>query len=152
MSRTKYDYVIVGAGLAGVSAAEGIREIDANGSILLVGDEAHLPYDRPPLSKKLWFGKKTVPEIALHDRAFYDTNGIDLTLGERVVGLDRSAKSVTTDKGRTRGFRKLLIATGGAPPAFSRFRAEPSPTFATTAAWTTFTKSNRRRPRAGRRW
>lgn len=115
MGRTKYDYVILGAGLAGVSAAEGIREIDPEGSVLLVGDEPHLPYDRPPLSKKLWFGKKTVAEIVLHDRAYYETAGIALALGERAVGIDRSAKIVTTDKGRPRGFRKLLIATGGAP-------------------------------------
>ena len=115
MTETKYDYAIVGAGLAGVSAAEGIREIDSRGSILLLGSERHLPYDRPPLSKKLWLGKKTVVDIALHDRAYYKSAAIDLTLEETAVGLDRSARTITTDKGRTWSFRKLLIASGGTP-------------------------------------
>jgi hypothetical protein len=58
MSEPSYTYVIVGGGLAGASAVQGIRERDENGSVLLIGSEEHLPYDRPPLSKKLWFGKK----------------------------------------------------------------------------------------------
>ena len=115
MAKKKYDYVIVGAGLAGVSAAEGIREIDSRGSILLIGSERHLPYDRPPLSKKLWLGKKTVADIVLHDQAYYTSAAIDLSLEETAVGLDRSAKAVTTDKGHIRRFRKLLLATGGNP-------------------------------------
>lgn len=115
MSETKHDYVIVGAGLAGVSAAEGIREIDSRGSILLIGSERHLPYDRPPLSKKLWLGKKTVADIILHDPSFYESSAIDLALEETAVELDRSAKAVTTDKGHIRRYRKLLLATGGNP-------------------------------------
>jgi 3-phenylpropionate/trans-cinnamate dioxygenase ferredoxin reductase subunit len=117
MSETKHDYVIVGAGLAGVSAAEGIREIDSRGSILLIGSERHLPYDRPPLSKKLWLGKKTVADIILHDPSYYESAAIDLALEETAVGLDRSAKAVTTDKGHIRRYRKLLLATGGNPRA-----------------------------------
>ena len=67
-----YQYVIVGAQLTGASAAAGIREIDRNGSILLMGREEHLPYNRPPLSKQLWLGKKTVEEIFLHEAGFYE--------------------------------------------------------------------------------
>ena len=55
MPEKTYDYVIAGGGLAGASAVQGIRELDKKGSLLLVGGEQHLPYDRPPLSKKLWF-------------------------------------------------------------------------------------------------
>lgn len=62
-----YDYMIVGGGLAGASAVEGIRELDEVGSILLSGKESHLPYDRPPLSKQLWFGKQQVEDIFVHD-------------------------------------------------------------------------------------
>ena len=115
MAEKKYDYVIVGAGLAGVSAAEGVREIDSRGSILLIGSERHLPYDRPPLSKKLWLGKKTVADIVLHDQAYYQSAAIDLMLDETAVELDRSARVVTTGKGHTCRFRKLLLATGGNP-------------------------------------
>jgi 3-phenylpropionate/trans-cinnamate dioxygenase ferredoxin reductase subunit len=56
MAEQSYTYIIVGAGLAGGFAADAIRERDRKGSVLLVGDEKHLPYDRPALSKKLWFG------------------------------------------------------------------------------------------------
>ncbi|MGC1454468.1 MAG: FAD-dependent oxidoreductase, partial [Nitrospirota bacterium] len=63
MGDQSYKYVIVGGGLAGASAVEGIRERDKEGAILLIGAEKHLPYDRPPLTKKLWFGKKKVEEI-----------------------------------------------------------------------------------------
>jgi 3-phenylpropionate/trans-cinnamate dioxygenase ferredoxin reductase subunit len=60
MADERYAYIIMGGGLAGASAVEGIRELDKKGTILLVSAERHLPYDRPPLSKKLWFGKKKV--------------------------------------------------------------------------------------------
>jgi 3-phenylpropionate/trans-cinnamate dioxygenase ferredoxin reductase subunit len=107
-----YDYAIVGGGLAGVSAIQGIRELDAAGSILLVGEENHLPYDRPPLSKKLWFGKKKVEDIFLHDRAFYDQHAVTLALGAKAVQLDPDAKTLTTIQGETYGYGKLLLATG----------------------------------------
>ncbi|HEX7401631.1 MAG TPA: FAD-dependent oxidoreductase, partial [candidate division Zixibacteria bacterium] len=88
MPEYAYTYVIVGGGLAGVSAAQDIRERDKSGSILLIGGEKHLPYDRPPLSKKLWFGQKKVEEIFLHDWSFYDQNHIELALNTKVVSLD----------------------------------------------------------------
>ena len=73
------DYLIVGAGLAGASAVEGIREVDPNGSIIMLGAEDHLPYDRPPLSKKLWFRQQRVEDIFVHDPAFYDnSDGLQL--------------------------------------------------------------------------
>jgi NAD(P)H-nitrite reductase large subunit len=110
-----YDYVIVGGGLAGASAVEGIRERDAAGSILLVGEEDHLPYDRPPLSKKLWFGKKKVEEIFLHDRAFYDNHAVTLALGSKAVRLDPAAKTLTTASSAAYRYGKLLLATGCKP-------------------------------------
>jgi 3-phenylpropionate/trans-cinnamate dioxygenase ferredoxin reductase subunit len=109
------DYLIVGSGLAGVSAVEGIRERDTNGAITVIGAESHLPYDRPPLSKKLWFGKVEVKDIFLHDQDFYDRNGVTLLLGRRAVALDPQSRTVTDDKGERHQFRKLLLATGGAP-------------------------------------
>lgn len=81
MARADYRYVIVGGGLAGASAIAGIREVDTDGRILLIGAENHLPYDRPPLTKKLWFGKQTLEAITLHDRAWYEGNGVELLLG-----------------------------------------------------------------------
>jgi 3-phenylpropionate/trans-cinnamate dioxygenase ferredoxin reductase component len=111
----KYTYVIVGGGLAGASAVEGIRERDKIGSILLISTEKHLPYDRPPLSKKLWLGKKKVEDIFLHDRAFYDRSGVTLALDTEVTALDAHQKAVTTNNKTQFRFQKILLATGGAP-------------------------------------
>lgn len=112
---SRYDYVIVGGGLAGASAVRGIRQLDTNGSVLLMGEEKHLPYNRPPLSKNLWFGKTRVEEIFVHDRGFYDQNGVTVALGDKAVKLDPVGKTVTDMNGASYGFGKLLLATGGIP-------------------------------------
>jgi len=110
-----YRYVIIGGGLAGANAIEGIRERDAEGRILLLGAEKHPPYDRPPLSKKLWFGKQQLEDIFAHDQAFYAANWTDVGLGVNVVGMDTRSKTVACDDGATYSYGKLLLATGGAP-------------------------------------
>lgn len=115
MAEHACEYLIVGAGLAGASAVDGIRERDRNRSITMIGAEKHLPYDRPPLSKKLWFGKKKVKDIFLHDRAFYDKKGVTLVAGRRIVTLDVKNKTVNDSAGKRYRFKKLLLATGGAP-------------------------------------
>src|ERR1017187_2864994 len=107
-----FDYVIVGGGLAGASAVEGIREIDETGSILLVCGEDHLPYDRPPLSKELWFGKITEEQIFLHDQKFYDIHTVTLALGIKSVRIDPDKKTITNSNNNTFGYGKLLFATG----------------------------------------
>jgi 3-phenylpropionate/trans-cinnamate dioxygenase ferredoxin reductase subunit len=114
-----YRYLIVGGGLTAASAVEGIRELDKQGPILMIGAENHLPYNRPPLSKKLWFGDKKVEDIFVFDRAFYDKNNIQLRLGTRVVELDAENKKVTDDTGESYHFEKLLLATGGIPRRLS---------------------------------
>jgi 3-phenylpropionate/trans-cinnamate dioxygenase ferredoxin reductase subunit len=119
MAEQTYAYIIVGGGLAGASAVEGIRERDKKGAILLIGSEKHLPYDRPPLSKKLWFGKKKVEDIFIHDQAFYDQNGVVLSLGATVTSLDSKGKTVTTYGGKQYRYQKLLLATGGIPRTLS---------------------------------
>ncbi len=111
----QYTYIIVGAGLAGSSAIEGIRELDKTGGILLLGTEKHLPYDRPPLTKKLWFGKKKVEEIFLHDQDFYRQNNAVFASGVTAKTVDAKNRTVTADNGRTYRYEKLLLATGGAP-------------------------------------
>ena len=115
MAKTSYKYVIVGGGTAGASAVTAIRERDRNGPILLVGDEKHLPYDRPPLTKKLWFGKKKVEDIFFHDRDFYDSNGVTLSLGAKAVSVDAGKKAVRDAGGNVYSYEKLLLATGGIP-------------------------------------
>jgi 3-phenylpropionate/trans-cinnamate dioxygenase ferredoxin reductase component len=119
MAEQTCKYLIIGGGLAGASAVKGIREIDKAGSVVLVGSEKHLPYDRPPLSKKLWFGTKKVEEIFIHGNEFYSQNNVELMLGVSVIALDARQKRVTTDSGLKLGYEKLLIATGGAPRKLS---------------------------------
>ncbi|MBI3729467.1 MAG: FAD-dependent oxidoreductase, partial [Burkholderiales bacterium] len=110
----RYDYVIVGGGLAGASAVQGIRELDTKGSILLIGNEKHLPYDRPPLSKKLWFGQKKIEEIFLHDPDYYKNHSVTLALSTRASSIDPKNRTVTAGT-ETYGYGRLLLATGGAP-------------------------------------
>jgi 3-phenylpropionate/trans-cinnamate dioxygenase ferredoxin reductase component len=110
-----FAYVIVGAGLAGAAAVEGIRERDKQGSILLIGREKDLPYDRPPLSKQLWTGGKKVEEIVLHDEEFYKSNGVEMRLGVEVTGIDAAGHAVRDGEGNTYTYGKLLLATGGTP-------------------------------------
>ena len=114
MAQLKYRYIIVGGGVAGASAVTGIRAHDAKGSILLIASEKHLPYNRPPLSKKLWFGQQ-VEKIVVHGADFYEQQRVDLMLGSRVVGLDAGQKTVTDNSGTDYAFEKLLLATGGIP-------------------------------------
>lgn len=114
-----YEYVIAGGGLAGASAVSGIRERDREGKILLIGSERHMPYDRPPLSKKLWFGKKKVEDIFLNDKEFYAGTGVDLVMGSAVTAIDAEKKTVTDSGNRRYGYGKLLLATGGSPRTLS---------------------------------
>jgi NADPH-dependent 2,4-dienoyl-CoA reductase/sulfur reductase-like enzyme len=107
--------VIVGAGLAGASAIEGIREIDARGSILLLGREPHAPYHRPPLSKSLWRGDEKVEDIFVHDDAWYEKNGVERRFGVEVAALDPAARTVADRAGNLWRYEALLLATGGAP-------------------------------------
>lgn len=111
--RESYEYIVVGAGMAGDAAARGIREVDPAGTIALVGREPTAPVDRPALTKALW----TDPEFAF-DHVWLHTaedTGAELLLGESVVAIDRAAGTVTTDAGVTLGYGRLLLATSGRP-------------------------------------
>lgn len=108
---TQYKYLIIGGGMTAASAIDGIRERDAEGAIGLMTSETQQPYDRPPLSKALWTGKKTVEEImrpAAHANVTYH-------FGRQAQKLDLPARQVLDDQGDTHKFDKLLLATGGAP-------------------------------------
>jgi NADPH-dependent 2,4-dienoyl-CoA reductase/sulfur reductase-like enzyme len=108
-----YKYLIVGGGMTGDAAAQGIREVDPSGTIGLVSAEQHAPYNRPPLSKGLWKGD---PEEKIWRPA---PAGTDEVLGRRIVSLDLRGKRATDDQGTTYGFDKVLLATGGTPRRLS---------------------------------
>lgn len=115
MAAKEFKYVIVGAGTTGGSAVEGIREVDKDGAIALIGMESHLPYNRPPLSKKLWWGKKKVESIFLHDEKYYADNNVSVILGTKVIGIGAAQKTITDNRGEQYRYQKLLLATGGRP-------------------------------------
>ena len=104
--------VIVGASLAGATAAETLRTEGWSGGIVLIGSETSLPYERPPLSKGVLLGKDQTEVAQLHDQQWYDDNSIELRLGKTVTAIDPKAHSVTVDDGSQVSYGKLLIATG----------------------------------------
>ncbi len=115
LGKASFPYVIIGGGLAGASAVAGIREVDKNGAVLLVCSEPHLPYHRPPLSKGLWLGKKSIDDIYVYAANYYEDNGVTVVGGNPAVSIDTSNKTVACASGVEYSFQKLLIATGGAP-------------------------------------
>lgn len=110
-----HEYLIVGAGLAGASAAEAIRELDADGSVLMLGAEPVPPYHRPPLSKGLWLGKDNPDDIFVKTAEQWLAFGVTLRLGDTAAALDANGKHITTASGARIDFGKLLLATGGTP-------------------------------------
>jgi 3-phenylpropionate/trans-cinnamate dioxygenase ferredoxin reductase subunit len=104
------DYLIIGCGLTADSACRGIRELDRDGSILVIGDEPYPPYLRPPLSKGLWKGEE---EQAIWRGT--EELGVELRLGRPVAALDLDAHTATDDAGKPYGYKQLLLATGGRP-------------------------------------
>jgi 3-phenylpropionate/trans-cinnamate dioxygenase ferredoxin reductase component len=103
-------YLIIGGGMTGDAAVRGIRERDADSSIVLVGAEQHPPYARPPLTKGLWSGA----DEAKIWRGTEDA-GADLRLGRRIVSLDLNRRRATDDTGEEYTWETLLLATGGRP-------------------------------------
>jgi 3-phenylpropionate/trans-cinnamate dioxygenase ferredoxin reductase subunit len=110
-----YNYVIVGGGLAGASAVEGIRECNSDTSVLMIGYEPFFPYHRPPLTKGLWFGKKTLQDLFVKKDEYYTKHKIDVKHGTRVITIDPVSKSISVNTGMEYRFDKLLLATGGTP-------------------------------------
>jgi NADPH-dependent 2,4-dienoyl-CoA reductase/sulfur reductase-like enzyme len=105
-----FEYLIVGGGLAGDAAVRGIRELDPEGSIGMLGMEPYPPYVRPNLSKGLWKGKPI-------EKIWRNTAdlGAEMLLGRKVTGLDAMKKCARDEQGDEYTFDKLLLATGGSP-------------------------------------
>jgi NADPH-dependent 2,4-dienoyl-CoA reductase/sulfur reductase-like enzyme len=110
-----YDILIVGGGEAGRCAAEAARAADAGATIAIVGEEAWLPYDRPPLSKGALTDPAGIESCQKRDRNFYADSRIDLLLGRRVAAIDVPARTARLDGGEGVAWRKLVLATGSRP-------------------------------------
>ncbi|AII10627.1 NAD(P)/FAD-dependent oxidoreductase [Rhodococcus opacus] len=102
---------VVGGSLAGVQVVKTLRNRGFDGAITLVGDEVHLPYDRPPLSKSVLTGEADADTLGYLDRAWFDDHAIELRLGERATRLDITDRTIYTDSS-TLHFSDLVIATG----------------------------------------
>ncbi|MEF8812648.1 MAG: FAD-dependent oxidoreductase [Halovenus sp.] len=107
-------HVIVGDGIAGSSAAETIREMDADADITVITDEGEALYNRILIKE---FAKGKLPEapIAIHEPEWYAERDIDLELNTHVTTVDADAHEISTHAGETYAYDKLLVATGGTP-------------------------------------
>jgi 3-phenylpropionate/trans-cinnamate dioxygenase ferredoxin reductase component len=113
--------VIVGAGQAGVQVAVSLRQLKFEGEILLIGEEPHPPYQRPPLSKKYLMGEMEAARTWLRSEAYYERSRIDLRLATRVQAVDRARRTVELEGGAREPYDALVLATG------SRARTLPIP-------------------------
>lgn len=111
----KKQFIIVGGGLAGVSAAEELRKQGFDGGITIVGKENHAPYIRPPLSKGYLNGSDGLDAVYVHPETWYGENSIELMTGTKVFGVNAQDKEITISGGRPLSYDKLLLATGSSP-------------------------------------
>ena len=109
-----YKYLIIGAGMTADAAARGIRELDPDGEIVMIGSDHNPPYNRPPLTKGLWKGK---PLESIWRRT--QELSVELHLGRTARSIDPDNKVVRDDQGVNYPYEKLLLATGGTPRRLS---------------------------------
>jgi NADPH-dependent 2,4-dienoyl-CoA reductase/sulfur reductase-like enzyme len=107
--------VVVGASLAGLRACETLRTDGFGGAVTLIGAETHLPYDRPPLSKKVLAGEWEPERISLRQPDDIGGLGLDLRLGVPAVALDLDGRAVELADGTVVAFDGLILATGSVP-------------------------------------
>ncbi|KQZ68200.1 pyridine nucleotide-disulfide oxidoreductase [Rhodanobacter sp. Root561] len=106
-----HDYLIIGGGMAADAAAKAIREVDGAANVGIVGDDPAPPYQRPPLSKAMWKGDKSLADIDLATAG----SGTTLHPGRRIASLDRVAHVARDDRSDSYRYRRLLLATGATP-------------------------------------
>jgi len=106
-------FVIIGASLAGGSAAAALREDGFEGDITMIGAETRMPYSRPPLSKGYLRGEDRFEDQLVNPAAFYAERNINLRLGVRATAIDPGGKNVTLEGGERVPYDRLLVTTGG---------------------------------------
>lgn len=110
-----FKYLIVGGGGAAVSAVDGIRAYDPDGSIALVSRENHAPYRRPFLSKDLWFRADAADRLSYREPVYYREHGVELLLRREIVEIEPETHTAWDDRGGTLTYDRLLLATGVRP-------------------------------------
>jgi len=108
-------FVIIGAGAAGYTAAQTLREEGFRGNVVMITREDRAPYDRPNLSKDYLHGHAEPEWMPLRGEEFFKEHDIDLVLKKEVTRVDARTKTITFESGETMDYDALLVATGGAP-------------------------------------
>jgi 3-phenylpropionate/trans-cinnamate dioxygenase ferredoxin reductase component len=106
-------YLLIGGGYGSSRAAECLRQEGFGGRIIIVSEEPHLPYSRPPLCKRALKTSMDISRLPLRHTGFYEKHNIELLLGRKVVAIDRHARRVEVEGEGSLDYDKLLIATGG---------------------------------------
>jgi 3-phenylpropionate/trans-cinnamate dioxygenase ferredoxin reductase component len=111
----EYGLIIIGAGQAAAQCAVKTRDKGFQGSILIIGAEAYLPYQRPPLSKKYLSGELGYEELLIYPEDFYQGKNIEFKLNTKVSKILPKQNTVETDSGEVLRFQHLVIASGSRP-------------------------------------
>ncbi len=107
-------FLIIGGGIAGVSAAEAIRSLDPNADITIISDEHNLPYFRMSLTRYL-AGEVALEKLDLHDQTWYQANQIELLTDQRVEDILPKQKLAVLSDQRKIAYKKLILANGASP-------------------------------------
>jgi len=110
-----FDVAIVGTGHGGAQAAIQLRQLGFAGSIGMVGREAELPYERPPLSKEYLAGEKDFERMLIRPPRFWAERGVEMLTGREVVAVDPEARRLVCADGEAIGYEHLIWAAGGVP-------------------------------------
>ncbi|SHI48173.1 3-phenylpropionate/trans-cinnamate dioxygenase ferredoxin reductase subunit [Tessaracoccus bendigoensis DSM 12906] len=108
-------YVVIGGGLAGAKSVEELRDLDGEARIVLVGGEAHLPYERPPLSKEYLVGGKALEEFTPLAAGWFADNEVEARLGIFATDVDAAGRLVHLSDGSSLAYDGLILATGSRP-------------------------------------
>lgn len=110
-----FDTVIVGSGHGGAEAAIALHQLKYSGSVALITREAHLPYERPPLSKNYMAGTAAFDDILIRPAGFWQEAGTEFFLNKDIVHIDPQAKQLTSGCGQVFGYTHLIWAAGTVP-------------------------------------
>ncbi|MCK6208953.1 FAD-dependent oxidoreductase [Georgenia sp. EYE_87] len=130
---TLRNVVIAGASVAGLSAADALRQGGFDGSITILSDERTVPYDRPPLSKELLAADGEPAAVELRPQDHYAAHELDLRLGHAAAGLDIDRRYVVTSDGAALPWDAVVIATGSRPRPLLTTSGAPLPVLRTMA-------------------
>src|SRR5918992_3732001 len=115
MPEAHVEVLLIGGGVASVRCARALRRSGFGGSILIVGEEPHAPYNRPPLSKELLRDELPLELASAEQASWYERHGVELRTGVAVDGLDARGRLATLTDGSRIRFERCLVATGAEP-------------------------------------